>query len=288
LSAGHDPFAALLAEADERIDLARACLMIAEDAYPSLDVDGYVGEIDRFARRLQARIAPDAAVEDRIVSLNEFLFADLGFRGNTRNYYDPRNSYLNEVVDRRTGIPITLAVIYMEIGRRIEVPLEGVSFPGHFMVRLNLRGGTLVLDPFSGGAPQSEADLRTRLKRVVPRAMLGRNARGMSVHDLPLDQFLEPASPRQILARVLRNLKAVYRKAGQADRELQVLNRMLVVAPDSAAELRDRGYAYERLECWRPALQDLSGYLEREPEAADAGEVRARIVELAQRSARLN
>jgi regulator of sirC expression with transglutaminase-like and TPR domain len=147
-----------------------------------------------------------------------------------------------------------------------------------------MRGGTLVLDPFSGGAPQSEDELRERLKRVIPRGAM----QGVPVAELPLDPFLEPASHRQILARLLRNLKGVYREADRPERLLQVLNRMLVVAPDAPAELRDRGYAYERLECWRPALADLADYLERDPEAADAHEVRAKMVELSQRCARLN
>jgi regulator of sirC expression with transglutaminase-like and TPR domain len=284
LTAGLDRFAELLAGEDGRIELARACLEIAADAYPGLDVDGYVGEIERFAARLQARLAPGVSVEDRVIALNEFLFADLGFRGNADDYYDPRNSYLNEVLDRRRGIPITLSVLYLEIGRRIELPLDGVSFPGHFLVRLPMRGGTLVLDPFSGGAPQSEDELRERLKRVIPRGAM----QGVPVAELPLDPFLEPASHRQILARLLRNLKGVYREADRPERLLQVLNRMLVVAPDAPAELRDRGYAYERLECWRPALADLADYLERDPEAADAHEVRAKMVELSQRCARLN
>lgn len=284
---GLEGFSALVARDDRQIDLARACLEIAGDAYPGLDVDGYLGEIARFAARLRARLAAGAAVEDRVIALNEFLFGDLGFRGNTSNYYDPRNSYLNQVIDRRRGIPITLSVLYLEIGRRIELPLEGVSFPGHFMVRLPMRGGTLVLDPFEGGVPQSEDELRARLKRVIPR-VAGANAGGVDVADLPLDQFLEPANNRQILARLLRNLKAIYRKKDDPERQLQVLNRMLIVAPEAAGDLRDRGYLYERLECWRPALQDLAGYLEREPEAADAAEVRARMVELSRRCARLN
>jgi len=278
------PFAELMAHADERIELARACLQIAQDAYPGLDVDGYVGELERFAKRLRARFAPDAAIEDRVIALNEFLFDDLGFGGNADDYYDPRNSYLNEVIDRRTGIPITLSVLYMEIGRRIGLPFEGVSFPGHFLVRLPLRGGTLVLDPFSGGVPQPETELRARLKRVIPREALG----GVPVAELPLDQFLEPASNRQILARLLRNLKGVYREKDQPERLLAVLNRMLVVVPESAADLRDRGLVYQRLECWRPALQDLAGYLERAPDAPDQDEVRAKIVELTLRCARLN
>ena len=279
-----DRFAEMLSREDGRIELASACLQIAEDAYPGLDVDGYVGEIERFAKRLRARLAPDAAAEDRVIALNEFLFDDLGFSGNIDNYYDPRNSYLNEVLDRRIGIPITLSVLYMEIGRRIGLPFEGVSFPGHFLVRLPLRGGTLVLDPFSGGVPQSEGELRERLKRVIPREAAG----GVPVAELPLDQFLEPASNRQILARVLRNLKGVYREKDSPERLLEVLNRMIIVAPDSAAELRDRGLVYQRLECWRPALKDLAGYLEREPDAPDLDEVRAKLVELSMRCARLN
>jgi len=279
-----DRFAEMLSREDGRIELASACLQIAEDAYPGLDVDGYVGEIERFAKRLRARLAPDAAAEDRVIALNEFLFDDLGFSGNIDNYYDPRNSYLNEVLDRRIGIPITLSVLYMEIGRRIGLPFEGVSFPGHFLVRLPLRGGTLVLDPFSGGVPQSEDELRERLKRVIPRDAAG----GVPVAELPLDQFLEPASNRQILARVLRNLKGVYREKDDPERLLEVLNRMIIVAPDSAAELRDRGLVYQRLECWRPALKDLADYLDREPDAADSEEVRAKMVELSMRCARLN
>jgi regulator of sirC expression with transglutaminase-like and TPR domain len=282
-----DPFAQLLSREDGRIELARACLQIAEDAYPGLDVEGYVGEIERFAKRLRARLAPGTATEDRIIALNEFLFSDLGFSGNADDYYDPRNSYLNEVIDRRKGIPITLAVLYIEIGRRIELPVEGVSFPGHFLVRLPMRGGTLVLDPFSGGVPQSEAELRERLKRVIPR-VAGANTGGVPVADLPLDQFLERASNRQILARLLRNLKGVYREKDKPERLLEVLNRMIIVAPEAAGERRDRGYVYHRLECWRPALQDLADYLEREPDAADLEEVRTRVVELSQRCARLN
>lgn len=158
-----DAFAAQLAREDDRIELARASLMIAEDAYPGLDVEHYLGEFERLAQRLREQLPQPHGAEERIVALNQFLFDELGFWGNTDDYYDPRNSYLNEVMDRRTGIPISLAVVYMELGRRIGLPLEGVSFPGHFLVRLRLRGRMLVLDPFTGGAPQSEDELRQRL-----------------------------------------------------------------------------------------------------------------------------
>ena len=279
-----EAFAQALAHEDARIDLARACLMIAQDAYPRLEVERYLGEIERMALRLRARLPAACGAEESIVALNEFLFEDLGFWGNTDDYYDPRNSYLNEVIDRKTGIPISLSILYMEIGRRIGLTLEGVSFPGHFLVRLRLRGGTLVLDPFAGGAPQSEVELRERLQRVVPPEVTG----NLPLAELSLEQFLEPASTRQILSRVLRNLKAIYRETDNPERGLQVLNRMLLVSPDAHAELRDRGYLYQRLECWRPALQDLAAYLERDPDAPDADDVRVRLMELTALCARLN
>ncbi|MEO8717226.1 MAG: tetratricopeptide repeat protein [Burkholderiales bacterium] len=279
-----DRFAELLARDEAEIDLARACLLIAADAYPGLDVDGYLGEIERFAARLRGRLPLGDSAEDRVATLNRFLFDELGFSGNAGNYYDPRNSYLNEVLDRRTGIPITLAVLYLEIGRRIGLDLEGVSFPGHFLVRLRLRGAILVLDPFSGGETQSEADLRERLQRVIPEGAAG----GVPVAALPLDQFLEPAGKRQILARLLRNLKGIYRDAGKPQRQLEVLNQMLVVAPEAHGELRERGLLYQSMECYRAALKDLQEYSTLEPEAPDIDDVRAKLVELSAQCARLN
>jgi len=282
--AGLAPFAEHLGRADACIDLAQACLMIAEDAYPGLDVDRYLGELERMAMRLRGPLARGGDAEERVIALNRYLFDELGYRGNTEEYYDPRNSYLNEVIDRRIGIPISLAVIYIELGRRIGLPLEGVSFPGHFLVRLRLRGGTLVLDPFCGGAPQSEDELRSRLLRVIPPGSTG----GVPPADLPLEQFLEPASKRQILARMLRNLKGIYREAGKPERVLEVLNRLLVVTPEASVELRDRGLVYQGLECHRAALKDLTDYLEREPEAPDFYELRARVLELSTLCSRLN
>ena len=279
-----EAFTQLLAGGDERIELARACLLIAEDAYPGLDVEGYVNEVARLALRLRARLSRTAGAEEKVVELNQFLFDELGYTGNAEEYYDPRNSYLNEVIDRRTGIPITLAVLYMELGRKIGLPLEGVSFPGHFLVRVRMRGGMLVLDPFAGGEPQTEDELRARLERVIPRDVTG----GVPVRDLPLEQFLEPATNRQILARLLRNLKGIYRQAEMPERMLDVLNRALVVSPDSASDLRDRGVVYEQLQAYRAALRDLTDYVAREPDAADIDEMRAKLIELSSRCARLN
>jgi regulator of sirC expression with transglutaminase-like and TPR domain len=279
-----DHFAELMARDEAEIDLARACLLIAADAYPGLDVDGYLGEIERLAARLRGRLPPGGGAEERVLALNRFLFDDLGYRGNAGDYYDPRNSYLNEVLDRRIGIPITLSVLYLEIGRRIGLDLEGASFPGHFLVRLRLRGAMLVLDPFSGGEALSEADLRERLQRVIPEGAAG----GVPVEALPLDPFLEPAGKRQILARLLRNLKGIYRDADKPQRLLEVLNRMRVVAPEAHGELRERGLLYQRLECYRAALKDLQDYSALEPGAPDIDDVRAKLVELSAQCARLN
>jgi regulator of sirC expression with transglutaminase-like and TPR domain len=279
-----DAFAELLAREDVRIDLAHACLMVAQDAYPRLDVERYLGEIERMAMRLRGRMPQTLSPEERVAALNEFLFDELGYAGNTAAYYDPRNSYLNEVMDRKTGIPITLSVLYMAVGRRVGLPLEGVSFPGHFLVRLRLRNGVLILDPFAAGAPQSAADLQERLQRVIPPGALDK----LAVGELPLDQFLEPATNRQIVARVLRNLKAIYRETDRPQEQLDVLNRMLLVAPEASAELRDRGIVYQRLECYRAALKDLTDYVQREPNAPDFEDVRVRMMELSALCARLN
>ena len=279
-----EAFGELLARDDAKIDLAHACLLIAQDAYPRLEVERYLGDIERMALRLRGRTPQTFGPEERVAALNEFMFEDLGYRGNTDEYYDPRNSYLNDVMDRRVGIPISLSVLYMIVGRRVGLPLEGVSFPGHFLVRLRLRSGVLVLDPFAAGAPLSEADLRERLQRVIPPGL----SPNVPVSELPLDQFLEAASNRQILSRVLRNLKAIYRETDKPQQLLDVLNRMLMVSPDSSAELRDRGLVYQKLECYRAALKDLSDYAEREPDAPDMDDLRVRMIELSAHCARLN
>ena len=287
--AATDRFADLLADERDRYSLAEACLLVAADAYRDLDVNRYLGEIERMAARLRGRLPPGADAEEKVIALNQFLFDDLGFSGNADDYYDPRNSYLNEVIERRRGIPLSLSILYMEVGRKIGLPLEGISFPGHFLVRLALRSSTLVLDPFSGGAPLSEEDLRKLLKRVIAESgRAGLRGAGDVAAELPLDQFLEPVGHRQILARLLRNLKGIYRDKDEPQRLLQIINRTLAVAPEEHAELRDRGLVYHRLEAFRAALRDLSDYLERDPEAADADDIRVRVVELTALCARLN
>ena len=263
----------------EQFDLAEASLMLAQDIYPDVDIPAYLGRLDNIAVTIKKRLADDAFAEQKVIALNYYLFNEMRFSGNVEDYYDPRNSYLNEVMERRTGIPITLAIVYLEVGKRLGLNLKGVSFPGHFLVKLAVKRGQLVLDPFTGGEAQSEADLRQRLAQVLPPAKAGQAL---------LDQYLEAATPRQIVARVLRNLKNIYMQTGKLESALAVMHRMLLVVPESPEELRDRGLVYQQLECFRPALSDLQNYLRRRPEAPDAAEIRGKLVELRQTATRLH
>jgi regulator of sirC expression with transglutaminase-like and TPR domain len=272
-----DPaFAALVAREDFALDVA--CLEIARDEYPDLDPAACLAQLDATAAVIRGRLAADAFPEQRVAALNHRLFVEEGFRGNADAYYDPRNSYLNDVLARRTGIPITLSIVYMEVGRRIGLALHGVSFPGHFLVKLRVSRGELLLDPFAGGVPRAPTELRERLRALA----------GPAAAEADLTPYLAATPPRQILARALRNLKTIYLKAGDTDRALAVMNRMIAVVPDAPEELRDRGTLYADMGAFRAALDDLQAYLHRRPDAPDGGEVRARVVDLAAGRARLN
>ena len=277
MTADLQSFAELVAT--DEFDLAHACLCVAQDEYPDLAPEASLARLDAMAATIRSRLAVDAFAEQRMAALNHHLYAELGFRGNADAYYDPRNSYLNEVLERRLGIPITLSIVYMEVGRRIGLALRGVSFPGHFLVLARLRRGDLVLDPFAGGVPRSAADLRATLAQALPAGVAA---------EADLAPFLEPVPARDILARMLRNLKAAYLGAGDTERALRVLNRMLVVVPGAAEELRDRGMLYADMGAFRAAVEDLQSYLHRRPAAPDAEPVRARLVELTAARARLN
>jgi regulator of sirC expression with transglutaminase-like and TPR domain len=265
--------------ASDQFNLAEASLLVAQDVYPDLDVTGYLGQLDDIAAAIRKRIAGDAFAEQKVLALNYYLFNEMRFVGNIDDYYDPRNSYLNEVLERRTGIPLTLSIVYLEVGKRLGLNLKGVSFPGHFLVKLSVKRGQLVLDPFIGGEAQSESELRQRLAQVMPAG---------EAENVPIDRYLEPASSRQVIARMLRNLKKIYMQGDRHEEALAVMHRMLLVMPESAEELRDRGLVYQRLDCFRPALSDLQNYLRRRPQAPDAADIHTRIVELKQACSRLN
>jgi regulator of sirC expression with transglutaminase-like and TPR domain len=263
---------------DEDISLAEAALLIAGHAYPGLNVAAYLSRIEELAHMLRSRIVQGATVVERITALNGFLFGELGFKANAGDYYDPRNSFLNEVLERRTGIPITLSVVYMELGRKIGLPLQGVSFPGHFLVKCPVPEGDVVLDPYSGGISLGLSDLQKRLREV----------RGGEVSRAILAEMLAAAANKEIIVRMLRNLKAVYLRSRDLERALPIMDWIVATAPDQAPELRDRGMIYQELECCRAALADFEAYLTLSPTCEDAGDIRGRIVELRREAARLN
>jgi regulator of sirC expression with transglutaminase-like and TPR domain len=265
---------------DEDVSLAEGALWIAAGEYPDLVVDEYLTRLHEMAAKLRNRLRADIATAEKLQALNHYLFEELGFCGNREDYYDPRNSFLNEVLERRTGIPITLGVLYIEIGRRIGLGLHGVSFPGHFLVKCALRGGVVILDPYGGGRSLGVDELQQRLRDAGGAAPVG---------DAILAHLLSAAPNKAVLARMLRNLKGIYARRDDWLRALSSSERLIALQPEDASEeYRDRGDIYLKLECFRAALGDFGTYLKQCPGAADAGAVRSRIAELATRVARLN
>jgi regulator of sirC expression with transglutaminase-like and TPR domain len=271
-------FKALIDGPDEEIDLAEAALLIATTAYENLDVARYLSQIDQLASRLSAQLTESGSETERILALNRFLFQEQGFAPNVYDYYDPRNSFLNEVLERRVGIPISLSILYIEVGRRIGLPLKGVSFPGHFLVKCKVQDGTVVLDPYCSGASLSLNDLQERLREV----------KGGDVSRAIVAGMLVAANKKEILARVLRNLKAIYLERAEDSLALSVMDWIIALAPADASEVRDRGLLYLKLECFRAALGDLERYLELAPVAEDTEEIGSRVVELRKAASRLN
>ncbi|OGI69977.1 MAG: hypothetical protein A2W18_00830 [Candidatus Muproteobacteria bacterium RBG_16_60_9] len=269
----------LLQRSEEDMNLAEAALLMVADDYPGMDIGRYLRHIDSLATELRDRLPPTATFEDTVVALNDFLFDEQGFSGNTDDYYDPRNSFLNEVLDRKLGIPITLSILYMEIGRRVGLTMQGVSFPGHFLVKSETDEGDIVLDPFLGGAVLSEEDLVQRL-----RDRFGEE----NAPSAPLAPLLQTAGKKEILLRVLRNLKAIYINNQNYQKALTALDRILLIAPDRAEEVRERGQLYERLECFGPALTDFRRYMSLNPADPEAGDLHRRIVDLERMVSRLN
>ena len=264
---------------DGEVNLAEAALVLAAAEYPNLDVAAYLGRIDEMGTRLRGRLRQDMAPAARVLALNRFLFDELGFAGNAAEYYDPRNSYLNEVLDRRLGIPITLSIVYLEVGRRIGLPLHGVAFPGHFLVKCAVRDGAIVLDPYGRGASLSLDDLCARLR-------VARN--GIEPDRDQIRMMLTVATHKEILARVLRNLKGIYLQRKELTKVVAAIDRIIALAPQAADEYRDRGRVYLELECFRAALSDFRSYLLLKPDADDAIIVQQKAAELQHIAARLN
>ena len=274
-----DEFQRLAREGDEAIDLAEGALLIAAEEYPQLDISAYKSRLQALGATLRQRLRPDIGTTESILALNRYLFDELKFHGAAENYYDPRNSFLNDVLDRRVGIPITLSILYIIVGRRIGLELDGVSFPGHFLVRCPVRDGTVVLDPFHKGISLGIDDLQ---KRLAP--LQG----GVAPSRTEVAAMLTAASNREILTRLLRNLRGIYLHFNQLQQALVATSRILTLTPGNAVEWRERAGLHHRLECFRAALGDYQNYLALAPEAEDVDAIRARIVDLQKTSSRLN
>ena len=270
----------VVARPEENIDLPEAALLIAAGEYRGLDIPHYLRRIDDMADALKQRLRRDVSTTETIIALNHYLYEELGFSGNSGDYYDPRNSFLNEVLDRRLGIPITLSVIYLEVGQRLGLALRGISFPGHFLVKCPLRDGAVILDPYARGASLGMDELRQRLRAVRSGAP--------DVREDEVRRMLAAAGKKEILARVLRNLKSIYQQKRDPARALSASTRIIALDPKRAEEYRDRGAIYHELECFRAALADYRQYLALLPRARDAEAVKGIVAKLQPLAARLN
>jgi regulator of sirC expression with transglutaminase-like and TPR domain len=260
---------------DGRIDLARAALAIARWEYPRLDADAYLERLDGLARSVDGvRRSPDAL--GRLHRLREYLFVEQGFTGNRDDYYDPRNSFLNDVLDRRQGIPITLSLVLMEVGKRLGLAIEGIGLPGHFIAGARLDDSQILLDPFNGGALVTPEECEELVGGVVGRPVTLR------------PEHYAPVSGRQLLTRMLANLKGAYWRRQEWDRVVGAIDRLLVLDPKAAGEWRDRGVAWSNLGEVRRGLGDWERYLTEFPDAEDHETVKGHLRRARQKLAQLN
>jgi regulator of sirC expression with transglutaminase-like and TPR domain len=272
-------FEELAALPDDRLDVATGAALIARDVFPHLDVAELLGRFDAMAAPLVARDVTGASPEDQARRISEHVYETLGFRGNEADYYDPKNSFLPDVLDRRLGIPITLALVYCEVARRAGVRARGVGFPGHFLVRVDhshADDAPQVIDPFFGGRLLGAPELQALLHRAAP------------TQKLVLAEHLAVATPRATLVRMLINLKWVYMTRGDLARALLALDRIVLLSPDSTAALRERGSLAVRLGSIEVARADLARLLELAPEAPDAESIRRQLAQLRAKSPVLN
>jgi len=257
---------------EETVDLGRAALSIARSEYSDLDVAASLARIEEFALEVTKHLSGDErGLHRSIAALNYVIFQKHGYRGNRDDYFDARNSFLNDVIERRTGIPISLSVLYMEVARRIGLPLLGVGFPGHFLVKYLDERQEIIIDPFNAGDVKTTGDLQQLLAGMY----------GKTVPFSP--QLLEPVTKKQIVRRMLNNLKFIYLHKRDFVKALTALDRMIIAEPNQPEDLRDRGYVYLALEYPPQAAADFAGYLRLAPNAPDAAKIRAQLVDLAGR-----
>lgn len=261
-------FMAFLARPQEDARLAEGALLIAQEEYPTLDIAAYLQRLDGMAGIIKHRLGLELDPRRIVDTINTHLFEEYGLRGNQQAYYDPRNSFLNDVLDRKTGIPITLSVLYLDIGRQVGLPIVGVGMPGHFIVQYTAQAGSLLIDPFYHGAILSHEDCATRLAHIYGQAVAWHNA------------YLQPVSDHDILRRMLYNLKAIYIKQADYQRALNAVERILLITPDLPTDVRDRGLLRYQLGHLEAALEDLQYYLQLASDAPDAATINQHIAAL--------
>ena len=254
-------------EGDE-FSLAEVALLIAAEEYPQLETAPYLQRFDFYAERVKDRLANESAAPVLLSEISKVLFAEEGFKGNAESYYDPRNSYLNDVLDRRLGIPITLCIIYLEVGWRLGLPLEGVNFPGHFLVRYQGEALRLLVDPFQEGTIRFEDEAQDLLDRVYGGTVKLQT------------EYLRGADKRDVLVRLLSNLKTIHLNTRDDERALAAAERILILRPDSAEDVRDRGMLLARRGRIAEAVAELEHYLDVLPAAPDAQRIRMLLAEL--------
>lgn len=261
-------FRAAVDRPEEAVDLGYAALTIGLSVNPHLDIPAYLQRIDQFAREVADRRDPAGDVYHALAALNHVLFRQHGFDGNRDDYYDPRNSFLSEVLDRKIGIPISLCVLYMEVARRTSVPVEGIGFPGHFLVKCSDGEEAIFIDPFHRGEIKITEDLGPMLEKLYGRKVALRQ------------QFLEAVGKKQILKRMLANLKAIYLRNNSVTEALSIFDHLIILDPAGAEDIRDRGSLYLHMGCFRQAHEDFDAYLRLAPNAHDAEIVREQIADL--------
>lgn len=263
-------FAALAAQAQGEFRLAEGALLIAQEEYPSLDVEAYLQRLDGMAEAVSSHLGLEIDPQRIVAQLNTYLFDEQGFHGNVHDYYDVRNSFLNDVLERKTGIPITLSVVYIELARQVGLPIVGVGMPGHFLVRYSAQPTVFWIDPFHRGQLLHQEDCQQLLERMYGQALAWSEA------------YIEPVSDHAILQRMLYNLKAIHVHQGDHRRALRVVERLLLLRPDGLSEVRDRGLLQAQLGSLEAALDDLQHYLQLSPEASDAALITQHITTLRQ------
>jgi len=262
-----------LVQSDAEFPLLEAAISLAQDEYPALDVQQVLGEVDQLLARLKRRVSADAAPLQKLRAVNQYFFRDLNFRANLNNYYDPDNSYLNVVLRTRSTIPISAAVLWLELAQGLGLAARGVGFPGHFMVKVNLPKGQVVIDPLDGQSLSRE-QLSERLEPFRRRSGL------VDEFEVPLGLYLQATPPREIVARMLHNLKEIHRAQQDWDRMVAVQDRLIVLLPQAWAEYRDRGLAHAERGRTEQAVQDLELYVQKVEQGLDIDAIAARVAAL--------